>query len=603
MGPAAGAFGASTEPSADLLARSLASFAASPNVRGPLADALASAGSTMVDVNRAVAPLYAPALVDPQPAHDLELAARLINSGLGSRVLTVTCVGYDTHASQLGWHARLLANLDAGLARFFTVLSPAYAGRVCVLVVSEFGRAPKANASAGTDHGTAGLHLLLGARVRGGRHGATPSLTDLSRLGRERVSVDQRSVFATVLSRWLAADDRQVLGATYPSLDLFTGPPDPAPVDGLGAAGDLPRAGRIVALTPARLLDTREAGGGAGRVRPDAPVELIVAGVGGVPPAGVSSVVLNVTATEPSTAGYVTVWPTGSPRPLASNLNVMRGDTVPNLVVAAVGDGGKVSLFSSAASAHLVVDVVAFAGDVGGGTLVPVTPTRLVDTRLTGVRLTAGVPLVVPVAGRSGVPAVGVVGVVANVTVTEPTAAGYLTAWPAGEVAPLASNLNFVGGQTVPNLVLVKLRDGAMALQASASAHILVDVCGYLVANATGVELRAAVPVRVLDTRDPGGTGAPVGPGATVAVPTAAAVPPDATAVLLNVTAVDPTVPGFVTAWSGAVDRPVASTLNLVPGRVVANLAVVPLDASGRCALYNSAGQTHLVADVMGWFA
>ena len=79
-------------------------------------------------------------------------------------------------------------------------------------------------------------------------------------------------------------------------------------------------------------------------------------------------------------------------------------------------------------------------------------------------------------------------------------------------------------------------------------------------------------------------------------------VQPGATALLLNVTVVSPTAAGFVTAWSGETTLPLASTLNFVPGQTVANLAVVPLDAQGRCRLYNSAGSTHLVADVVGWF-
>ena len=122
-----------------------------------------------------------------------------------------------------------------------------------------------------------------------------------------------------------------------------------------------------------------------------------VTGVGGVPAAGVSAVVLNVTATEPSATTFVTVFPSGAARPMASNLNVERGQTVPNLVVAKVGGDGRVAIFNHQGSTHVVADVVGyFATDAGSndGVLTALSPARVLDTACgrvgRGVRVRSG---------------------------------------------------------------------------------------------------------------------------------------------------------------------------------------------------------------------
>ena len=127
------------------------------------------------------------------------------------------------------------------------------------------------------------------------------------------------------------------------------------------AAPDAPMSdnGRYHPLEPSRILDTRSGNGApATKVGQGATLDLQVTGRGGVPAAGVSAVVMNVTVTEPSAGSFLTAWPTGSGRPDASNLNYVAGQTVPNLVVAKVGTGGKVSLFNLAGSTHVIADVV-----------------------------------------------------------------------------------------------------------------------------------------------------------------------------------------------------------------------------------------------------
>jgi RHS repeat-associated protein len=119
-------------------------------------------------------------------------------------------------------------------------------------------------------------------------------------------------------------------------------------------AGGSPAAGGYTALTPSRLLDTRSSGpcvsGTAGRL-------LKVAGVGRVP-AGATAVAVNVTVVSPSAPGWLAVDPAGAWRSVSSSLNFVRGQTVANLVLAKVGDGGQIRLLASAGCPHVVVDVV-----------------------------------------------------------------------------------------------------------------------------------------------------------------------------------------------------------------------------------------------------
>jgi hypothetical protein len=132
------------------------------------------------------------------------------------------------------------------------------------------------------------------------------------------------------------------------------------------ASGGLPAAaaavstpGGFASLAPARLLDTRSGvGAGKAAVAAGGTVRLQVAGRGGVPVSGVSAVVLNVTVTAPTSAGYVTVYGDGTARPGASNLNFVKAQTVPNLVIAPLGVNGKVDLYNgSGGSVQIVADV------------------------------------------------------------------------------------------------------------------------------------------------------------------------------------------------------------------------------------------------------
>ncbi|MFF2570340.1 hypothetical protein, partial [Streptomyces sp. NPDC058084] len=243
-------------------------------------------------------------------------------------------------------------------------------------------------------------------------------------------------------------------------------------------------------VTPTRLMDTRSGlGVRKGKVGPgpNGRVAVQVTGRGGVPATGVSAVVLNVTATAPTSGSFVSVAPYGAGDSSASNLNFTAGQTVPNLVVVPVGAYGKVAFYNHLGSVDLLADVAGyFTAGPSGSAYHPMTPTRLMDTRSgTGVaqaKVGAGQTVTLQVAGRAGIPDTGVTAVVLNVTAVAPTAGGFVSVFPAGTVRTSASNLNFTAGTTIPNLVVVPVVNGKVSFYNHAgSVDLLADVAGYYV--------------------------------------------------------------------------------------------------------------------------
>jgi hypothetical protein len=239
-------------------------------------------------------------------------------------------------------------------------------------------------------------------------------------------------------------------------------------------------------IVPSRVMDTRIGQGGPALGRGQArDVNLRAAGV----PTTARAVVANVTATGTTATGYLTVWPSGTARPTASNVSRVPDQTVPNMVTVGLGRNGRISVFNFAGRTDVVVDV---AGWYTSG-FHPVAPSRIVDTRIgaCGTRLGPGQTLRVAVVGHGGVPA-GTTGAVAlNVTVVNPTSPTYLTVYPSGAVRPTASNLNAMVG-TVPNAVTTGLGlDGRVAIYNYAgTVDVVVDVAGWFDGNP-----RVRVPV------------------------------------------------------------------------------------------------------------
>ncbi len=247
--------------------------------------------------------------------------------------------------------------------------------------------------------------------------------------------------------------------------------------------------GRYRALDPARVLDTRPASGPVGYVG-DKPVAgqtvtFPVGGAGGVPPAGASAVVLTVTATETTDRGFVTAFPSGQILPWASNLNAeYAGQTIANQVVVPLGPDGRVSLYTQAGT-HVVADVAGWftngtAPSSTEGLYVPISPTRHLDTREDGPVPGPGESRLVPLVSDS-IPAGAASAVVANLTGTEATAPGFVTAYPDASVLPWASDLNLERpGQTLS--VHITVRTGAgdtFSLYTQSGTHLVADVMGW----------------------------------------------------------------------------------------------------------------------------
>jgi len=278
---------------------------------------------------------------------------------------------------------------------------------------------------------------------------------------------------------------------------------------------------------------------------------------------------------------------------------------------------GTPSLTSTSAEVRSL-DVIGYSLNLTspGLRFVPVTPCRVVDTRLPDG------PFGGPVMGRSSsrsftIPA-GACGIPStaqayalNVTVVPEGTLGFLTIWPTGQAQPAVSTLNSTDGRVKADAAIVAAGiGGAVSVFVFDQTHVILDINGYFAspANApSGLVFYPVTPCRVMDTRlNNGPLGGPIlAAGATRAVPVVSSpcgVPATAVAYSLNMTVV-PTGPlGFLTTWPTGTSQPVISTLNGPTGTVVANAAIVPAGTSGSINVFVT-DQTQLIIDVNGYFA
>jgi IPT/TIG domain len=394
------------------------------------------------------------------------------------------------------------------------------------------------------------------------------------------------------------------------------------------------------ALSPYRIVDTRAGSGepySGQTLGPNGSLDIQVTGTGSGSdsvPANATVVVLNVTEATATAASFLTVYPTGDARPLASSLDFVPNDVIPNLVEVAVGTGGKVTLYNSAGATDVAVDVEGFVGPPPGGSgttglFNPLSPARLADTRTgsgepyagdtlgSGMDGAANSTLNVQVTGQGGVPSTGVSAVVLNVTSTNATAPTWLAVYPQGSTRPFASNVNNVDGSSQSTRVVVPVGPtGEISVfNWAGNNDVVVDVNGWFTSatGGTGNTYSGFSPQRIADTRPSSGqpyAGDTIGPNHSLTIQIAgtggvpamsSANPPSS--VVLNVTVTNTTSPSWLTAYPADETLPLASDLNWNPGVTKANMVVVKLSSAGAITLYNYQGSTDVVVDVAGFYS
>ena len=362
-------------------------------------------------------------------------------------------------------------------------------------------------------------------------------------------------------------------------------------------------------MPPVRLIDSRS-NLGTSRLIGGLPRRVTVAGRAGVP-AGSLAVLANVTATNPAGAGYLTVWNCSATMPVVSTLNFAAGSTVPNAATIPLDSSGAMCVFSNV-DTDFIVDINGYYSASAKGHYAPLNPARVLDSRSglgTPGRLEAGATVELALAGNAGVPA-NASAVAINVTSINPTADGFVTAYPCSSGRPVASNLNPQVGRVRPNLVVAPLSStGSICLYTHSAVDLVVDVLGY-VSEFVPARLTASTPFRFTDTRDlyrpevnAGQGGSRLGAGQTLVVQLAGqrGIPANAKAISANITVVDAVGSGFLTAWPCG-ERPTASNVNFDAGSAVANAAKLPLSATGSICIYVNTA-TQVIIDVNGWWS
>ncbi|MFF1340349.1 hypothetical protein ACFVYT_20955 [Streptomyces sp. NPDC058290] len=253
---------------------------------------------------------------------------------------------------------------------------------------------------------------------------------------------------------------------------------------------------------------------------------------------------------------------------------------------------------------------------VDGSEFTPHAPTRLLDTRDgTGTGTSAGRPVApytttrVKVAGNAGIPA-GVTAVALNITATNTSAGGHISAYASGKQQPTTSNVNFAAGQTVPNLAIVPVgEDGYVELanRSEGPVDLIADVTGYF-SRSAAAGYTSVKPSRLVDTRE--GLGTAKGQAAAqstfgVQIAGQGGLPATGvTAVALNVTVTDPKSSGHLTVFPGGQQAPSTSSVNFAAGQTVANAVIVPVGPDGRINVRNGAwSPTDVIVDVTGYYS
>ena len=384
----------------------------------------------------------------------------------------------------------------------------------------------------------------------------------------------------------------------------------------LAASAQVPL--QFVAVTPCRVVDTRWSVGPLGGPEIQGQTQRDFALPNGVCsiPNTAAAYSLNVTVVPHPTLGYLTVWPTGQPRPVLSTLNSPNGRVKANAAIVPAGDNEAISVFATDTT-DVVLDIDGYFVPATSATLAffPLTPCRVADTRwpngpLGGPTLSGGQVRFFPVLSSSCNIPNSAQGYSLNFTAVPRPTLGYLTVWPTGQSRPTVSTLNATTGVVTANAAIVPSgTSGAISVYVTDNTDLIIDVDGYFAPGASGsqpadgaqaLSLYTLAPCRVLATRHSTGTFSGMLPVTVLASPCSV---PSAEAYVLNATV----IPfgghsmGYLSLWPDAEGQPVVSTLNAVDGALTSNMAIVPtLNGSIDAYVQNPAD---LVLDIFSYFA
>lgn len=244
-------------------------------------------------------------------------------------------------------------------------------------------------------------------------------------------------------------------------------------ISGYYSSANGPSGSRFVPVAPSRLFDQK--------IKENSVSPVKVTGISSIPASGVGAVVVNLTIDSPTASGYVTAYPTGSTLPEASSINfVAKSSAIANQITVKVGSGGSIDLYNRYGETRTIIDIIGYYS-AEGNRFVSVSPSRLDDSKYS-----AGQTKEFKLFGKNGVPSSHVKAVTLNVTVADPTAAGYAVIYPANTGLPETSSINFGSGAgAIANQIVAKVSESGMikVYNKYGTARIILDVSGYYVNN------------------------------------------------------------------------------------------------------------------------
>ncbi len=423
------------------------------------------------------------------------------------------------------------------------------------------------------------------------------------------VTIEDLALDAGTISR-IALTGNVACNASTPSTISVWKGALPGPIGGVATS-------EFTAIRPQRVLDTRpdtNFGAPPAKIGAQQTISVQVGGVKGIP-AEATAVVVNITALQGTENTFVTVSPTGGQTPSVSNLNPQAGETLANLAIVKLGDGGKVNVFNRAGETNALLDITGYFASGSASKYRPVAPQRLYDSRKGAGPFVAGELRGLKVGGVLGVPA-GATAVVLNVTAVGATAPSFINVTPGNVSSTDTSNINVANIAAVPNAVVVGLSAEFFNIyNHGGSVHIVVDVTGYFVNDTSSAGRYVPLtPVRVVNTRDEPQWGGRIGPleqryigihryfKRSDAAAGPGLFPFETSAVVMNTTVTHTTGDSYLTVFPVQPEPPEASNVNWSAGQTRANLVLTGMNQWGQISVFNLRGQTDVLLDVAGYF-